>query len=174
MDVNSYVASCPVCQHVKGGKQSVPLKPLEVLEQPWEDISYNMIVKLPKSGSFDSILVVVDQFSKLAHLLPCWEAMTAKELAKIFLQQVWKLHGMLKTTVSDRGTTFQSNFLQELYKLLHIKPKFSTAFQPKMDSQMERVNRWLEGYLRVYINFRQDDWCHWLPIAEFVYNNSVN
>ncbi|KAB5587826.1 Retrotransposable element Tf2 [Ceratobasidium theobromae] len=85
-EVNRYVASCPTCQHTKGQKIQTPLKPLEVPKRPWEYITYDMIVKLPRSEGNDSILVVVDRFSKMAHFLPCREAMTAEQLARLFVQ----------------------------------------------------------------------------------------
>ena len=110
-EVNSYVATCPHCQQTKGHKTPTPAKPLEVPEGPWTDITYDMIVKLPKSQGYDSILVVVDRFSKMAHFIPCKERMSAEELANLFIKEVWKLHGLPKRTISDRGTTFNSNFL---------------------------------------------------------------
>ncbi|KAB5587886.1 Retrotransposable element Tf2 [Ceratobasidium theobromae] len=173
-EVGRYVDTCPTCQHTKGQKIKTPLKAMDVPMGPWEDITYDMIVKLPKSNGWDSILVVVDRFSKMAHFLPCNEKMTAEELAGLFVKNIWKLHGTPKVTISDRGTTFTSKFLREIYRILHIEPRFSTAYHLQTDGQSERVNQWLEGYLRSYCNYRQSDWAEWLPMAEFVYNNSVN
>ncbi|QRV98260.1 Retrotransposable element Tf2 protein [Ceratobasidium sp. AG-Ba] len=172
--VNRFVESCEVCQRSKGHKQSAPLKPLPIPQKPWEDIAYDFIVKLPESQGLDSILVVIDRFSWQAHFIPCLESTNAEGVADLFIQEVWKLHGLPKTTVSDRGPTFNSQFLRALYAKLGIEPKFSTAFHPETDGITERTNQWLEGFLRSFCNYRQDDWVRWLPIAEFCHNNQVN
>ncbi|QRV96423.1 Retrotransposable element Tf2 protein [Ceratobasidium sp. AG-Ba] len=160
--VNRYVDTCEICQRSKGHKQPSPHKPLPIPERPWEDIAYDFIVKLPKSNGYDSILTVIDRFSRQAHFIPCLESTNAEELAEIFIREVWKLHGTPRTTVSDRGPTFNSQFLRALYKGLKIEPRFSTAFHPETDGISERTNQW------------QDDWTKWLPIAEFCHNNHVN
>src|SRR5881394_4664334 len=172
--VNRYVESCETCQRVKGRKQDIPLKPLPNPEGPWEDIAYDFIVKLPKSKGYDSILTVVDRFSKQAHFIPCLEATNAEELAEIFIREIWKLHGFPKTTVSDRGSTFNSQFLRALYEKLKIEPRFSTAYHPETNGLAERTNQWVEGFLRTFCNYRQDDWAKWLPMAEFSHNIHKN
>ncbi|QRV80898.1 Retrotransposable element Tf2 protein [Ceratobasidium sp. AG-Ba] len=172
--VNRYVDTCEICQRSKGHKQSIPHRPLPIPEKPWEDIAYDFIVKLPKSNGYDSILTVIDRFSRQAHFIPCLESTNAEELAEIFIREIWKLHGTPKTTVSDRGPTFNSQFLRALYKGLKIEPRFSTAYHPETDGISERTNQWVEGFLRTFCNYRQDDWTKWLPIAEFCHNNHVN
>ncbi|KAF8684225.1 Chromo (CHRromatin Organization MOdifier) domain [Rhizoctonia solani] len=170
--VNCYVESCEICQRSKGHAHNYALNPLSVPAGPWEDISYDFIVKLPKCKEYDSILVVVDRFSKMMHLVPCKETATAEDVAQMFLEHVWKLHGTPKRTVSDRGTTFNSKFLKALYKSLQITPSFSTAYHPQSDGQTEIKNQWLEAYLRPFVNHRQSDWVDWLPLAEFAHNNA--
>ncbi|QRV93063.1 Retrotransposable element Tf2 protein [Ceratobasidium sp. AG-Ba] len=172
--VNRYVDTCEVCQRSKGYKQAVPHKALPIPERPWEDIAYDFIVKLPESKGYDSILTVIDRFSRQAHFIPCHESTNAEQLAEIFIKEVWKLHGTPRTTVSDRGPTFNSQFLRALYKGLKIEPRFSTAFHPETDGISERTNQWIEGFLRTFCNYQQDDWTKWLPIAEFCHNNHVN
>jgi hypothetical protein len=117
---------------------------------------------------------VVDRFSRQAHFIPGFEATNAEELAEIFIKEVWKHHGLPKKTISDCGTTFNSNFLRALYQKLQIEPQFSTAYHPEIDGLAERTNQWLEGSLQSFCNYRQDDWAKWLPIAEFCHNNQVN
>ncbi|QRV73872.1 Retrotransposable element Tf2 protein [Ceratobasidium sp. AG-Ba] len=172
--VNQFVETCEICQRSKGHKQYAPPKPLPIPQKPWEDIAYDFIVKLPESQGMDSILVVIDRFSRQAHFIPCLESTNAEGVADLFIKEVWKLHGLPKTTVSDRGATFNSQFLKALYTKLGINPKFSTAFHPETDGITERTNQWLEGFLRSFCNHRQDDWVRWLPIAEFCHNNQVN
>ena len=172
--VNRYVDSCETCQRSKGHKQPTLLKSLPIPKGPWEDIAYDFIVKLPISNGYDSILTVIDRFSRQAHFIPCLESTNAEELAVIFIKEIWKLHGIPKTTVSDRGPTFNSQFLRSLYTKLGIEPRFSTAFHPETDGISERTNQWIEGFLRTFCNYRQDDWSKWLPIAEFCHNNHRN
>jgi hypothetical protein len=172
--VNRYVDSCETCQRSKGHKQGVSLKPLPIPALPWEDIAYDFIVKLPESSGYNSILTVIDRFFRQAHFVPCMASTNAEQLADIFTREVWKLHGTPKTTVSDRGPTFNSQFLRALYKNLGIEPWLSTAFHPETDGISERTNQWVEGFLRTFCNYRQDDWSRWLPIAEFCHNHHRN
>ncbi|QRW25134.1 Retrotransposable element Tf2 protein [Rhizoctonia solani] len=172
--VNRYVESCENCQRSKGHKHTAPIRPLPIPSRPWEDIAYDMIVKLPLSNGYDSILVVIDRFSKQAHFIPCIEKTNAKEMAEIFIKEVWKLHGTPRTTISDRGRVFNNEFQRALYEKLGIKPLYSTAYHPETDGLAERTNQWLEGFLRSYCNYAQDDWAKWLPIAEFCHNHQVN
>ena len=90
------------------------------------------------------------------------------------MQNVWKLHGLPRSVVSDRGPQFVAEFTRELYRLLGITLSTTTAYHPQADGQTERVNQELEQYLRVFINERQDDWDELLPMAEFQYNNHVH
>jgi transposase InsO family protein len=95
-------------------------------------------------------LVVVDCFSRQAHFIPGFKATNAEQLAEIFIKEVWKHHGLPKKTISDHGTTFNSNFLRALYQKLQIEPQFSTAYHPETDRLAERTNQWLEGFLRSF------------------------
>ena len=82
----------------------------------------------------------------------------AEELAEIFLREIWRLHGLPKKTISDRGTTFNSHFLRALYSKLGIEPAFSMAYHPETNSLAKRTNQWLEGFLRSFCNYKQNDW----------------
>ncbi|QRW07883.1 Retrotransposable element Tf2 protein [Ceratobasidium sp. AG-Ba] len=99
--VNQFVETCEICQRSKGHKQYAPQKPLPIPQKPWEDIAYDFIVKLPESQGMDSILVVIDRFSRQAHFIPCLESTNAEGVADLFIKEVWKLHGLPKTTVQD-------------------------------------------------------------------------
>jgi len=98
------------------------------------------------------------RFSKMAHFIPCLDSITASELASVFLQNIVRLHGLPKEIISDRGSVFTSKFWQQLLSQLQIKSNLSTAFHPQSDGQTERLNSILEQYLRVYVNYQQDDW----------------
>lgn len=179
--IHTYIQGCLQCSQNKPSlhKPYGHLESLPIPSQPWESISMDFIVKLPLSSSsvypkqdLDSILVVVDRFSKMSHFIPCREAMSAEQLATLLFTHVFKLHGLPQSIITDRGSTFLSNFFTSLSKLLDIKQKISTAYHPQTDGQTERVNAILETYLRSYVNFQQDNWVDLLPLAEFAYNNS--
>lgn len=129
--VNKFVDSCEVCQRSKGNKTHFTLKSPELPNKVWEEIHYDFIIKLPLSNGFESVLVVVDQFLPQAHFIPYDKSVNAKQLAKIFIQEVWRLHGLPKRTIFDRGSTFNSHFLKALYEKLHIQPNFYTAYHQK-------------------------------------------
>ena len=92
----------------------------------------------------------------------------------LFLRYVFTKHGTPSNIISDRGKHFTSGFWISLCEILGIKGNLSTAYHPKTDGQTERVNQILEQYLRIYINYQQDDWAHLLPLAEFAYNNTAH
>ena len=99
---------------------------------------------------------------------------TTAGAAQLFLHNVWKLHGLPQTVVSDQGVQFIQEFTHELYHLLRIQIAASTEYHPQIDGQTERVNQELEQYLCLFINERQDDWDDLLPMPEFQYNNHVH
>ena len=118
-------------------------------------------------------MVVVDRFTKMAHIIGLQESPTAKEVAEAFLKEVWKLHGLPSDIISDMDAKFAGEFWESLGKRLGIKRKMLTAYHPQTDRQTERVNQVLGGYLRRFVNYDQDDWYHLLPLAEYAYTNSV-
>ena len=174
--VIDYVSHCDTCQRIKDSRHSPYglLQPLPIPEGPWKSVSMDFIVKLPLSYGFDSILVVVDRFSKMAHFIACNEAISSLGLALLYFNNVFKLHGLPHEIISDRGPVFVSKFWTELLKVLGTKAKHSSAFHPQTDGQTERVNSVLEQYLRGYVNMQQDNWSQLLCMAEFSYNNSVH
>lgn len=100
--------------------------------------------------------------------------MNSEDLARLFIDKVWRYHGLPSRTTSDCGTTFNSHFTRSLCQQLGIEPHFSTAYHPETNGQSERANQWVDGYLRSFCNYQQDDWASWLPLAEFAHNNQVN
>ena len=125
-------------------------------------------MKLPVSKGYDSILVVYDRFLKISHFV-----VMAGGLVRLFRDNVWKLHGLPESMISDRGLQFAVGLTKELNKMLGIKTKLSTAYYPETDGQTERTNQKLEQYLRMYDNHRQNNWSEWLIMAEFAFNNKV-
>ncbi|QRW26602.1 Retrotransposable element Tf2 protein [Rhizoctonia solani] len=174
-DTYWHIDSCETCQWVRKPKYTPILpQPLELPTRPWQHVSYNMIVDLPKDGNCNSILVIVDSFTKYGVFVKCSKKLKAPELAELFLEHIWKRHGMPKKTVSDRGRVFNNKFLKALYKHLGMDPHFSLAYHPQSNGQKEQVNPSIEHFLRAYSGVNQQDWAKWLPMAEFAYNNAIN
>jgi transposase InsO family protein len=177
-DVQDYIATCNVCQRtkVKRHRPYGELSSLPIPKRPWQEITMDFITGLPASrrgdGVYDSVLVVVDRFTKMARYLPCRKTIDAEELAELFIGSIVKDFGLPSGIVSDRGSVFTSKFWSTLCWILRIKRKLSTAFHPQTDGQTERQNQTLEQYLRQYCSFHQDDWASLLNHAEFAYNNS--
>src|SRR5882724_11000186 len=119
-------------------------------------------------------MVMVDCLSKRAHVIPTTSDVTAAGVARLFRDHVWKLHGLPKEVISDRGTQFVSNFTWSLSHLLGIRVAASTAYHPQTDGQTERVNQEVKQFLRLFVNQQQDDWYEWLAIAEFSYNDWIH
>src|SRR5437667_2019071 len=134
----------------------------------------DFIVELPPSDGFNAILVCVDRLTKMAHFCPTTTNVTAEDTARLYLQYVFKHHGLPNDIVSDRGTQFTSRFTSRLLHLCKVHSNKSTAFHPQSDGQTERVNQVLEQYLRIFCDYQQDNWYQLLPLAEFVYNNAQN
>ncbi len=104
----------------------------------------DFIVDFPKSKSFDSVFVVVDHLTKMANFVPCNKTITGKETTRLFLENVYKYHGLPDDIISDHGTQFTSKFWQSLFKILQMKINLSSAYHPQTDGQIEQVNQVLE------------------------------
>lgn len=148
------------------------LQPLPVPEQAWQVVSLDFIEGLPVSDRYNSILVVVDKLTKYAHFIPLHHPYTATQIAKFYLDNVYKLHGLPQAIISDRDPIFTSSVWQQLFKLKDTKLLMSSAYHPQTDGQTERVNQCLEGFLRCTVHSCPRQWSKWLPIAEFWYNTA--
>src|SRR5882724_9077181 len=134
----------------------------------------DFIEGLPLSDGHDMILVVVCHLTKMALFIPTFQDIDSEDLACIFLSQVFVKHGTPTNIVSDWGKHFISCFWELLCQLLGIKANLLTTYHPETDGQTEWVNQILEQYLRVYVNYQQDDWVNLLPLAKFAYNNTLH
>ena len=149
-DVAKIVSQCHTCQLAKQQKQIAgSYTPHPVPNCHWQNVSLDFILGLPKTQKrHDSILVVVDRFSKMAHFIPCSKTSDTSRVAVLFFDNVVKLHVIPKTMVSDRDVKFISYFWKTLWHKMGTKLKFSTAFYPQTDGQTEVVNRTLGNLLR--------------------------
>ena len=174
-EIAEFVSKCLTCQRVKAEhqKSAGKLQSLEVPEWKWDDISMDFIEGLPRTQKgHDSIWVIIDRLSKVAHFLPVKTRFTAEKLASLYYKEIVRLHGVPKTIVSDRDSSFTSRFWKSLHQTLGTQLHFSTAFQPQTDGQTERVNQIVEDMLRMCTMEFGGSWDEYLPIAEFAYNNS--
>jgi hypothetical protein len=134
----------------------------------------DFITDLPLVGGYDTVLVIVDRFSKMAHFVPCSKTISGEETADLFLKNVVRLHGLPEDITSDRGSQFISHFWRRLLQTFGTSVNLSSAYHPQTDGQTERVNQILEQYLRCTVSYQQEDWVDFLAMAEFSYNNSVH
>ncbi|MBW0559185.1 hypothetical protein O181_098900 [Austropuccinia psidii MF-1] len=132
----------------------------------------DLITQFPLSNSFDSILVIVDRFSKMAVFIPTMSSITSLDLAHLFIKNIFSKNGLPSSILSDRGPLFVSSFWANPCQQRKISRDLSTAYHPETDGQTETVNQILEQYLWMYVSYYQDDWNTWLPLAEFAYKNS--
>ena len=179
--VKKVIERCNVCAKSKARRHRPygELQPLPVPKKPWESVTMDFIVKLPESKDpatgtkYDSILVVVDRLTKYAYFIPFREATDATQLAYVFLRMVAANHHLPEEIITDRGSTFASKFWRSLMDQLGVDHKLSTAYHPQTDGQTERLNQIVETYLRMYLNWEQDNWVALLPTAQIAYNSST-
>ncbi|GIZ39392.1 hypothetical protein CKM354_000277800 [Cercospora kikuchii] len=171
--IRRWVQNCHVCSRIKPSRQRNRglLQPLPTPDRAWDSISMDFITHLPKSEGFDAIFVVVDRLTKLRHYVPCLTTDGAEEIARLFVKNIFRLHGKPINIVSDRDAKFMSDFWKHLTRKLRITCSPSTAYHPQTDGQTERLNAVLEQHLRAYVSYLQDDWVEWLPLAEFSANS---
>ena len=172
-DIKTYVSRCDRCARFKGSntKPASAAVPLQPSMMPWVDVSADFITDLPLSNGYDSILTVVDHFSKETEFIPCNKTTTALDTAKLYLFHVWKDHGLPRTIISDRGLQFASQVMTDLCKRLGISLKLSTAHHPQTDGQTEVMNREVQQYLHLFCAEEQVRWSEWLGLAQFAINN---
>jgi hypothetical protein len=151
-DVHTFVVECEVFQRNKGETIEAlgTLKPLPIPPAIWRDISMDFIVGLPKSGNTSIIMVVFDHLSKYAHLCALQHPFTVSIVPQIFMDHIFKLHGMPDYIVSNQYPTFTSNFWQEMFRLQGTQLHLNTAYNPQTDGQTKFVNKCLETYLRCF------------------------
>lgn len=174
--VETYIASCPVCQRAKHENCPQPglLDPLPVADMAWQHISMDFIEGLPNSQGKEVILVVVDRFTKYSHFLALSHPYTVHSVAQVFVDHIIRLHGPPKLIISDRDRIFTSQLWRDIFAALRVELRYSSAYHPQTDGQTERVNQCLETYLRCMSTLEPKKWLSWLPLAEYWYNTTYH
>ncbi|WMV14796.1 hypothetical protein MTR67_008181 [Solanum verrucosum] len=175
-EVTKYVRQCATCQRSKYDSSAYPglLQPLKIPSTAWSSISMDFIDGLPKSKGKSTILVVVDRLTKYGHFLAISHPYTAASVAQLFLDQVYKLHGMPENIISDRDPIFMSKVWQDLFSMQGVTLSTSTAYHPQTDGQTEVLNRTVETFLRCFCCDSQKNWASYLSLAEWWYNTTFH
>ncbi|MBW0465695.1 hypothetical protein O181_005410 [Austropuccinia psidii MF-1] len=136
--IKDYISSCQQCSRNKNihHKKFGLLKPLPILNGPWICLSMDLITQLPLSNSFDSILVIVDRFSKMAVFIPTMYSITSLDLAHLLINNIFSKNGLSSSIVSDRGPLFVSSFWTNLCHQLRISRDLSTSYHSETDGQI--------------------------------------
>lgn len=176
--VKQYIHNCHHCQRSKTPCDSINelLTPLPISKQCWQDIFMNFITELPLSENYNAICTIIDRLLKERHYVPCHskdEGTSIEEIVQIMLWNVYCLHDLSSSIVSDQGSQFISTLWKSMCKWLKIKVNLFTAFHSETDSQTEQANQDVEQCLHTYCNYMQDDWAKWLSMIEFSDNNSL-
>ena len=172
-NIKRYIQWYFKCQQnkVQHQKKAGELHPLEIPQRPWQEISIDIIRPLPKSNRIDTIVVIINQFMKMIYLKATITNISLEGIVKIYRDDIWKLHGIPRKILSNRGLQFTSKFMEEFMKARETKKQLSTAYHPQTDSQIERINQEIGMFLWHYVNYQQDNWIDWLAAAEFQYND---
>ncbi len=151
-----------------------PLQPIFLTPEamPFATITLDFITKLPISQGYNSILTIMDHdCSKAVILIPCHKEITAEGVAGLLIRHLFVQFGLPTKMISNRDPQFASKLMHKICNIVGIKQNISTTYHPRMDGQLECSNQWVEQYLWFYVNERQDNWCAYLPIAEFAHNS---
>ena len=175
--VTNYIASCDKCQRFKFRTHRAETSnvPYDVPDFPWEVMAMDEKTGLPlTSRGNNAIWVFVDKLSKRGHAVPCAAKGTAEDVARMFMDAVFKHHGMPHRIISDRDSRFTATFWQHLMKLIGTKLNIATTNRAQTDGQSERFIKTLRELVSSYAEQHPQDWDLYIPSLEFAYNDSVH
>jgi hypothetical protein len=173
-EVDNYIATCLECQKVKTEHRHRArlLQPLPILEWKWEVVTINFITKLSRTMKWhDSIMVVVDKLIKESHFILVKTKHKETNIVEIYMKEVFKLHGVPKTIVLDRGPKITSNFWKGLFKGFGTNLNLSTMYHPGLNGKTERTNILIKDVLRMYVMDQPSKWEYYIHLIDFSYNN---
>ena len=173
-DVTEYIKGCTTCQSRKNQPNKPKPPPFPITSDPYDtpftSIAMDFIIKLPLSESYDTILMIMDTFSKASIFIPCNKSINAKNTAKLYATYVLPHYRLPTCIISDRDPCFTSTFSRELCRTLEIVQNISTAYHPQTNGHSERTNQRLEQYLCIFIDYHQQNWASLLPLAQYTLN----
>jgi len=174
--IRDYVRSCTTCQQAKPEHVKSPglLQPLPIPDQAWSIACMDFVEGLPSSRGYTVIMVIVDKLSKYAHFLPLAHPFTALQVAQLYFDQIYRLHGLPKAIISERDKIFTSTIWQTLFKLSDTALLMSSSYHPQTDGQTEHLNQCLETFLRCLVSSCPRKWKDYLPLTEFWYNTTMH
>ena len=170
--IEDYVPTFDSCCCVKVPRHH-PL-PLPSSSKPSQSISMAFITDRTPSKGLDTILIVVNRFTNMAHFVSCVKTIRSEEFADLIMREVFHHHSLPNVIISDRDPQFVSHFWKHLWEGLKISGKLSSAYHPQNDGQTKRTKQTLKQYLRCFISYQHDDWSNILHLSEFAYNNIVH
>jgi hypothetical protein len=173
-EVVDFIAKYLECQKVKVENRHPIgfLQPLPIPEWKWEFVTMDFITKLPRTNEqHDSIIVVVDKLTKAAHFVRVKITHKEANIVDVYMKEIYRLHGIPKTIVSERDPEFTSKFWKGLFNGFGTNLNFSSAYHPKSDGQTKRVNQLIEDMLRIYVMDKPSKWEDYLHFIEFSYKN---
>ncbi len=148
---------------------------LSILERRWHDVFMNYVDSLSLSIfmniTYKYVLIFIDHLIKMRHLILI-TSMKFEEVINCFYAHVWKHHDLLEFFMSDQDTQFIFNVWKHMCKMLKINVKLSMMYHSEIDDQIEKINAVMKHYLRVFVNYMQNDWAKWLSEVKFIINNA--
>uniref|UniRef100_A0AAQ4Q5H4 Gypsy retrotransposon integrase-like protein 1 n=1 Tax=Gasterosteus aculeatus aculeatus TaxID=481459 RepID=A0AAQ4Q5H4_GASAC len=171
-DTQGFVAACPVCARNKGTNRPSAglLHPLPIPRRPWSHLALDFVTGLPLSEGNTVVLTVVDRFSKFAHFVPLPKLPSATQTAAILVKEVFRIHGLPRDIVSDRGPQFTSAVWKAFCTAIGATASLSSGFHPQSNGQAERANQKMEATLRCLVSSNPTTWSSRLPWAEYAHN----
>jgi transposase InsO family protein len=168
-DIERYIRNCHPCRRADVPRDKTPglLHPLPVPDHPWQHMTMDFKSMPTDKHGFDAVFVVVDRLSKQAISEPCHKTVTAEDMARMFVKNIYRYYGAPQTIVSDRGPQFVSQFWKEFCRILGVRLKLSTAFHPQTDGQTEIMNQYMDQRLRPFVDYYQDNWSELLPLMDY-------
>ncbi len=167
-----YIWNCHVYQRSKASWNDTNdlLQSLLILQQRWQDIAMNFITELSLLKNYNVICTIICHLFKERHYVFChWEDndISIEETVWIMLWNIYRLHDLLSSIVSNKDSQFISIMWQSLCKWLKIKVNLSTVYHSEINDQLKWVNQDVECELWIYCNYMQNNWAKWLSMMKF-------
>jgi len=169
-DIEVFVENCMPCHSSKYPRDKTPglLQPIPPPQRPWQCLVVDFNELPPDKYGFDNALVMIDRLSKASWVVPCKRTSTARDAARMYYEGPYRIYGLPKEIISDRGPQFQADFTDELSKILGIEWKLATPGHSQTAGQVENLNQWINQRLRPFVSHYQDNWSRAIPALDAV------